>query len=203
MHGACAEGETGEPDARAGKLAVGDGGNWGAQAQKAGPRVQGACADGEIPGGRAERMRGRPGGKWRELGLGCAQAQWAAQPDYPPSLTLGPKHRALIHQRGQTEKERERDKNKNHTMQPQTPIPPPPKEGVSSERGGKNILEQSTELLDEGGRRKGHPGLLPSWEPPQARSPRMRRASWMSLGMMVTRLAWMAHRLVSSKRPTR
>ena len=36
-----------------------------------------------------------------------------------------------------------------------------------------------------------------------ARSPRMRRASWMSLGMMVTRLAWMAARLVSSKRPTR
>ena len=36
-----------------------------------------------------------------------------------------------------------------------------------------------------------------------ARSPRMRRASWMSLGMIVTRLAWMAHRLVSSKRPTR
>uniref|UniRef100_A0A8R7QW43 Secreted protein n=1 Tax=Triticum urartu TaxID=4572 RepID=A0A8R7QW43_TRIUA len=31
----------------------------------------------------------------------------------------------------------------------------------------------------------------------------MRRASWMSLGMMVTRLAWMAQRLVSSKRPTR
>ena len=36
-----------------------------------------------------------------------------------------------------------------------------------------------------------------------ARSPRMRRASWMSLGMMVTRLAWMAHKLVSSKRPTK
>ena len=35
------------------------------------------------------------------------------------------------------------------------------------------------------------------------RSPRMRRASWMSLVMMVTRLAWMAQRLVSSKRPTR
>ncbi|KAF8733140.1 hypothetical protein HU200_015513 [Digitaria exilis] len=31
----------------------------------------------------------------------------------------------------------------------------------------------------------------------------MRRASWMSLGMMVTRLAWMAQRLVSSKSPTR
>ncbi|KAM5294106.1 histone H2B type 1-C/E/F/G/I-like [Glossophaga mutica] len=31
----------------------------------------------------------------------------------------------------------------------------------------------------------------------------MRRASWMSLGMMVTRLAWMAHKLVSSNRPTR
>ena len=30
----------------------------------------------------------------------------------------------------------------------------------------------------------------------------MRRASWMSLGMMVTRLAWMAQRLVSSKRPS-
>ena len=36
-----------------------------------------------------------------------------------------------------------------------------------------------------------------------ARSPRMRRASWMSLGMMVTRLAWMAAKLVSSKSPTR
>ena len=35
------------------------------------------------------------------------------------------------------------------------------------------------------------------------RSPRMRRASWMSLGMMVTRFAWMAQRFVSSKRPTR
>ena len=34
------------------------------------------------------------------------------------------------------------------------------------------------------------------------RSPRMRRASWMSLGMIVTRLAWMAQRLVSSKRLT-
>ena len=32
---------------------------------------------------------------------------------------------------------------------------------------------------------------------------RIRRASWMSFGMMVTRLAWIAQRLVSSKRPTR
>ena len=42
-------------------------------------------------------------------------------------------------------------------------------------------------------------------EPPlaQLRSPRMRRASCMSRGMMVTRLAWIAHRLVSSNRPTR
>ncbi|KAK7238723.1 centromere kinetochore protein [Aureococcus anophagefferens] len=31
----------------------------------------------------------------------------------------------------------------------------------------------------------------------------MRRASWMSLGMIVTRLAWIAQRFVSSKRPTR
>jgi hypothetical protein len=29
------------------------------------------------------------------------------------------------------------------------------------------------------------------------------RASWMSLGMMVTLLAWIAHKLVSSKRPTK
>jgi len=36
-----------------------------------------------------------------------------------------------------------------------------------------------------------------------ARSPRIRLANWISLGMMVTRLAWMAHKLVSSKRPTR
>ena len=36
-----------------------------------------------------------------------------------------------------------------------------------------------------------------------ARSPRIRRASWMSFGMMVTRLAWMAHKFVSSKSPTR
>ena len=31
----------------------------------------------------------------------------------------------------------------------------------------------------------------------------MRRASWMSFGMMVTRLAWIAHKLVSSNSPTR
>ena len=36
-----------------------------------------------------------------------------------------------------------------------------------------------------------------------ARSPRIRLASWMSLGMMVTRLAWIAHRLASSNNPTR
>ena len=36
-----------------------------------------------------------------------------------------------------------------------------------------------------------------------ARSPRIRRANWMSFGIMVTRLAWMAHKLVSSNRPTR
>jgi len=40
-------------------------------------------------------------------------------------------------------------------------------------------------------------------KPSYARSPRILLASWMSLGMMVTRLAWMAHRLVSSNRPTR
>lgn len=37
--------------------------------------------------------------------------------------------------------------------------------------------------------------------PPQA--PRIRLASWMSFCMMVTLLAWMAHRLTSSKRWTR
>ena len=36
-----------------------------------------------------------------------------------------------------------------------------------------------------------------------ARSPRIRRASWMSFGMIVTRFAWIAHKLVSSNRPTR
>ena len=36
-----------------------------------------------------------------------------------------------------------------------------------------------------------------------ALSPRIRLASWMSLGMMVTRRAWMAHKLVSSNNPTR
>ena len=35
------------------------------------------------------------------------------------------------------------------------------------------------------------------------RSPRILRASWRSLGMMVIRFAWSAQRLVSSKRPTR
>merc|ERR1711902_220527 len=39
--------------------------------------------------------------------------------------------------------------------------------------------------------------------PSYARSPRILLASWMSLGMMVTRLAWMAHKLVSSNSPTR
>ena len=36
-----------------------------------------------------------------------------------------------------------------------------------------------------------------------ARSPLIRRANWISLGIMVTLLAWMAQRLVSSNRPTR
>lgn len=36
-----------------------------------------------------------------------------------------------------------------------------------------------------------------------ARSPRIRLASWMSFGMMVTRLAWIAHKLVSSNSPTK
>ena len=36
-----------------------------------------------------------------------------------------------------------------------------------------------------------------------ARSPRIRLASWMSFGMMVTCLAWIAHRLESSSRLTR
>ena len=36
-----------------------------------------------------------------------------------------------------------------------------------------------------------------------ALSPRIRRASWISLGMMVTRLAWIAHKFVSSKSLTR
>ena len=36
-----------------------------------------------------------------------------------------------------------------------------------------------------------------------ALSPRIRLASWMSLGMMVTHWAWMAHKLVSSNNPTR
>jgi len=36
-----------------------------------------------------------------------------------------------------------------------------------------------------------------------ALSPRMRRANWMSLGMIVTLLAWIAHKLVSSKSPTK
>ena len=35
------------------------------------------------------------------------------------------------------------------------------------------------------------------------RSPRIHLASWMSLGMMVTRRAWMAHKLVSSNSPTK
>ena len=34
-------------------------------------------------------------------------------------------------------------------------------------------------------------------------SPRIRLASWMSLGMMVTLRAWMAHKLVSSNSPMR
>ena len=34
-------------------------------------------------------------------------------------------------------------------------------------------------------------------------SPQMCHANWMSLVMMVTLLAWMAHMLLSSKRPTK
>lgn len=60
-------------------------------------------------------------------------------------------------------------------------------------------------LLFIGVHRRSHdPFGRSSWSypmPPQ--TPRMRRANWMSFCMMVTRLAWIAHRLVSSKRWTR
>ena len=46
---------------------------------------------------------------------------------------------------------------------------------------------------------QGHSYIQPA--PPH--TPRIRRASWMSFCMIVTRLAWMAHRFVSSKRWTR
>ena len=36
-----------------------------------------------------------------------------------------------------------------------------------------------------------------------ALSPWIRLASWMSLGMIITRRVWMAHKLVSSNSPTR
>ena len=36
-----------------------------------------------------------------------------------------------------------------------------------------------------------------------ARSPRILLASWMSFGIIVTLFAWMAHKFVSSNRPTR
>jgi len=36
-----------------------------------------------------------------------------------------------------------------------------------------------------------------------ARSPRIRRANWMSFGMIVTRFAWIAHKFVSSNNPTK
>ena len=62
-------------------------------------------------------------------------------------------------------------------------------------RSSRNTRSQGQSCGARSGRR--HKDTL------HARSPRMRRASWMSLGMMVTRLAWMAARLVSSKRPTR
>lgn len=39
--------------------------------------------------------------------------------------------------------------------------------------------------------------------PVMSLSPRMRRASWMSRTMMVTRFPWMAHRLASSNRATK
>lgn len=44
---------------------------------------------------------------------------------------------------------------------------------------------------------------MKGWGLNYARSPLIRRASWMSLGMIVTLLAWMAHKFVSSNRPTR
>ena len=58
----------------------------------------------------------------------------------------------------------------------------------------------------------GHPFPIPQTQPQTpcvpvsrppaayARSPRIRRASWMSFGMMVTRLAWMAQRFCRHER---
>ncbi len=44
--------------------------------------------------------------------------------------------------------------------------------------------------------------LCPDLDYQRSRSLRIRRVSWMSLGMMVTLLAWMAHKFESSKSPT-
>lgn len=48
-----------------------------------------------------------------------------------------------------------------------------------------------------------HPHPIKNMIHAYARSPLIRLASWISLGMMVTLFAWMAHRLVSSNSPTK
>jgi hypothetical protein len=65
------------------------------------------------------------------------------------------------------------------------------------------MMEGSTKYKRIGARGRLKLKLIHSENSGQARSPRMRRASWMSRGMMVTRFACMAHRFVSSKRWTR
>ena len=89
---------------------------------------------------------------------------------------------------------------------PNTPAPPYPhasehmrREIVEASRRGVVFNNTSGWFCCCGGGAERTGGAARAY----ARSPRMRRASWMSLGMMVTRLAWMAHRLVSSNRPTR
>ena len=58
-------------------------------------------------------------------------------------------------------------------------------------------------LLEYGGGPEKDRDVLFLWWDFYARSPQIRLASWMSFGMMVTRLAWMAHRLASSNSLTR
>ena len=58
-------------------------------------------------------------------------------------------------------------------------------------------------LLEYGGGPEKDRDVCFWWWTFYARSPRIRLASRMSFGMMVTRLAWMAHRLASSNSQTR
>ena len=110
-------------------------------------------------------------------------------PNHPASVQIN-----IVSRR--KEQMRRTGKDDGDTQNTFPPIhPPKPGKPKSTKKKPSHSQKTRARLVLKKGGKKGYPS------PPHA--PLIRLASWMSFCMIVTLLAWMAHRLVSSNRWTR